>query len=150
MAAGLSAGAYTMIRTQSPGWKPLSTKAVVLIPFAIVSVTFAAVVELLVQLGQRRGGFGLSTSAGGISTLTTISFHYLPTVIAVFYGLWWTWVELDVRRLQPWLELSRIKGATGKYSLLLDYPSDFILNVVTKSARMRYAVPMLSDATDKS
>ncbi|KAF1735699.1 hypothetical protein CRV24_004625 [Beauveria bassiana] len=33
----------------------------------------------------------------------------------------WNWVDLDVKRMQPWLQLSRPEGATGRARCSLDY-----------------------------
>jgi len=108
-----------------------------LIPFVIVSLGLAGALEGLAQRSQRNGGLALSTSSDSIPGLAKFSYLFLPTIIAVVYSIWWTWVDLDVKRTQPWLELSRPDGATAENSLLLDYPYDFVAFVPLKAARKR-------------
>ncbi|RFU35191.1 hypothetical protein B7463_g1109, partial [Scytalidium lignicola] len=38
----------------------------------------------------------------------------------------WSWVDLDVKRLEPWFQLSKQEGASSTDSLLLQYPFDFL------------------------
>jgi hypothetical protein len=123
---------------QKPGWKPRTLKNVILVPFALTSFAFAATIELLAQLSQRRGGFSLSASADDISAGITFAYNYLPTLVSVIYGLCWTWVQLDILRIQPWLELSKPEGALGSSSLLLDYTADFVLVVIYKACHRRW------------
>jgi hypothetical protein len=66
-----------------------------------------------------------------------IAYLYVPNIVAVLYSLIWSWVDLDVKRMQPWFELSKSEGATAENSLFLDYPYDFIATVPIKAARRR-------------
>lgn len=60
---------------------------------------------------------------------------YLPTVIAVLFSIYWAWIDLETKRMEPYYQLSRKGGALGKDSLLLHYPFDFIPLVPIKAAR---------------
>jgi hypothetical protein len=62
---------------------------------------------------------------------------YLPTIIAVLFGIFFSWIDLQVKRLEPYYQLSRELGASGKHSLLLHYPFDFIPFVPITAARNR-------------
>lgn len=112
-------------------------KAPVLVTFATASLLLAILLEVLAHQSQKAGGLSLVKDADSFSSLVTFGYLYLPTVIAVIYSLAWNWVDLDVKRMQPWLELSREGGATGKNSLFLDYPFDFVAFVPLKAAKRK-------------
>lgn len=114
-------------------------RAPVLVTFALVSVLLAVLIEVLAQQSQRAGGLSLVEDADSLPTGVAFGYLYLPTIVAVIYNLAWNWIDLDVKRMQPWLELSRPQGATGHNSLFLDYPFDFVAFVPFKAAKRRYA-----------
>ena len=68
----------------------------------------------------------MSPTLDEIPQWARISSEYIPQVLAVAYSLVWSWVDLDVKRMQPWFELSKPEGALAKDSLLLDYPFTFV------------------------
>jgi hypothetical protein len=103
-----------------------------LISFILVSLALIAVIEYLAQESQKHGGLLLSASDEG-STGATFCTQYAPTIVAVLYSLTFTWIDLDIRRIQPWLELSRPEGAPADSTLLLDYPFEFLALIPLKS-----------------
>lgn len=120
------------------GWKPWTIRAPALILITIITLVLAAVIEHLSRRSQRNGGLALSDSADDISTLATFNYLYLPTIIAVLYSLFWAFIDLDTKRLQPFIELSRDGGASAHNSLLLDYPFEFVVWVPMKALRRRH------------
>ncbi|CAI0645263.1 unnamed protein product [Colletotrichum noveboracense] len=109
--------------------------APVLFSFAFVSFILAVIIEILAQQSQRAGGLALSPSTNEIPTFAKFCYLFLPTIVAVIYSLLWSWIDLDVKRLQPWLEMSRPEGATAEHSIFLDYPYEFVAFVPFKAAR---------------
>lgn len=101
-------------------------RAPVLTLVILTTLALAGVIEFLAQKSHRKGGLGLSDTPDGIRLTVRFGYLYAPTIVAVCYSLIWTWVDLDVRRMQPWIELSRPDGVTAKNSLLLDYPFSFL------------------------
>lgn len=120
------------------GWKPVTMRAPVLCTVVVISLSLAGVLEYLAQKSQRQGGLALSSSEDDISKSVNIAYLYMPTTVAVMYSLLWTWVDLDVRRMQPWLELSRSHGAKAEQSLLLNYPFEFLAFVPIKAWKQRH------------
>jgi Protein of unknown function (DUF3433) len=59
-------------------------------------------------------------------------------LIAVLYSTWWSWVDLDVKRLEPWYQLVSTKRAKAQCSLLLQYPIEFIAWIPVRAARRKY------------
>ncbi len=114
-------------------------QAPVLLAFAIASLLIAGLLEVLAQQAASEGGaLSIVDSADDIPPIVTFGYLYLPTIVAVLYSLAWNWVDLDVKRMQPWLELSKPRGATGEMSLFLDYPVDFVAIVPFKAAKRKH------------
>lgn len=109
----------------------------VLLALALASLLLAALLEVLAQKSLTDGALSIVHTADDIPGLVSFGYLYLPTIVAVLYSLAWNWVDLDVKRMQPWLELSREDGTTGRDSLFLDYPVDFVAFVPFKAARRR-------------
>ena len=103
-----------------------------------VSLCIIAGIEILAQRSTARGGLFLSQSLDDLPTYATFSYLYAPNIIAATYSLLWNWIDLDVKRMQPWFELSKSEGATGGSSLLLEYPSDFLPFVPLKALKRRH------------
>lgn len=122
----------------SAGWKPYTMRAPVLCAVIIISLGLAGVIEYLAQTSQRQGGLALSLSENDIPQTVNIAYLYMPTTVAVLYSLLWTWIDLDVRRMQPWFELSRPGGARGDQSLLLNYPFEFLAFVPISAWKQRH------------
>ncbi|OAA75486.1 hypothetical protein LEL_07474 [Akanthomyces lecanii RCEF 1005] len=120
------------------GWKPETMQSPVLLALALASLLIAALLELLAQKSAADGALSIVATAEDIPPLVSFGYLYLPTIVAVLYSLAWNWVDLDVKRMQPWLQLSREKGALGKDSLFLDYPVDFVAFVPFKAAKKRH------------
>lgn len=112
-------------------------RAPVLMALTVLTLLIAGAIEVLAQLSHSRGGLALSRTQDDIPQHAMISYLYAPTVVAVLYSLLWSWVDLDIKRMQPWFELSKPEGATAQNSMFLDYPYDFIATVPIKAARRR-------------
>ncbi|KAL2760650.1 hypothetical protein ACRALDRAFT_2080653, partial [Sodiomyces alcalophilus JCM 7366] len=129
------------------GWKPAILSPAVLICFALLSLILVAIIEVLAQQSQMAGGLSLSTDPDDLSPFATFSYLFLPTIIAVFYSLFWSWVDLDAKRTQPWFEMSREGGATAKDSVLLTYPYDFVGFVPFRAFKNRHWPVFFSGTT---
>lgn len=110
----------------------------VLVPMAIWTAVLAAAIEILAQRSIRKGGLSLARTADEIPDIAEFKYEFLPTILAVILSISWTWVDLDVKRIQPWLEMSREGGVKVQDSLVLDYPYDFVALVPFKAAKRRY------------
>ncbi|KAM0264279.1 hypothetical protein ACHAQJ_000768 [Trichoderma viride] len=120
------------------GWKPLFMKAPILMLLTVLTLLIAGAIEALAQLSHSKGGLALSRTQDEIPQYAMISYLYVPNIVAVLYSLIWSWVDLDVKRMQPWFELSTSEGATAENSMFLDYPYDFIATVPIKAAKRRH------------
>lgn len=123
---------------RSNGWKPLSLSTPILLAVIILTILLAIAVETLAQRSAAQGGLALSPTLEDMPAYAKFSYLYVPTIIAVLYSMIWSWVDLDVKRMQPWFELSEKTGATGKNSLFLDYQYDFVALVPFKAAKRKH------------
>ncbi|KAM0223192.1 hypothetical protein ACHAQD_003384 [Fusarium lateritium] len=120
------------------GWKPLSLSKPILLAVIALTVLLAIAVETITQRSATQGGLALSPSLDDIPYYAKFSYLYVPTIIAVLYSMVWTWIDLDVKRMQPWFELSKPNGATAEDSLFLDYQYDFVASVPIKAAKRKH------------
>jgi hypothetical protein len=104
--------------------------------FILFTFGLVGVIEYFAQRSQKEGGLSLTDDADATTTSILLS-RYAPTVVAVTYSLIWTWIDLDIRRMQPWLELSRRDGATAESTVLLDYPFEFLAFVPIKAGKRK-------------
>lgn len=100
-----------------------------------MSTGLVVVLQLLLIQSQRNGGIIFAMNVNSVPLSTSFPYLYLPTIIAVAYGFLWNWIDLDVRRIEPFLQLSKKEGATGSESLLLHYPVDFLASVPIKAMK---------------
>ncbi|KAM0555366.1 hypothetical protein ACHAO7_002993 [Fusarium culmorum] len=125
---------------RTKGWKPLSLSTPILLAVIALTILLAVAIETLAQRSASQGGLALSPSLKDMPEYARLSYLYVPTIIAVLYSMIWSWIDLDVKRMQPWFELSKRDGVTAEDSLFLDYQYDFVGLVPFKAAKHRYAI----------
>jgi hypothetical protein len=103
----------------------------------LISLILIVVLQLLLRKSQSNGGILFTPNINSLPLSTAFPYLYLPTILAVFYGFLWAWIDLDIRRLEPYFQLSKNEGATGRESLLLHYPVDFLASVPFKALKFR-------------
>ncbi|OBT58286.1 hypothetical protein VE04_01473 [Pseudogymnoascus sp. 24MN13] len=135
-----------------PLWKPATLRFPVLGSIFTVTVLMIIGLEILAYLSigknnSNGGGLSFAATVDDISTIATVSYLYLPTVIAVIYSIIWSWIDLDSKRLEPWFQLSKPDGAAAEDSLLLQYPFDFLPFVPIRAARRRHWAVFITGST---
>ncbi|PTD05438.1 hypothetical protein FCULG_00001514 [Fusarium culmorum] len=123
---------------RTKGWKPLSLSTPILLAVIALTILLAVAIETLAQRSASQGGLALSPSLKDMPEYARLSYLYVPTIIAVLYSMIWSWIDLDVKRMQPWFELSKRDGVTAEDSLFLDYQYDFVGLVPFKAAKHRH------------
>jgi hypothetical protein len=93
------------------------------------------VLQLFLIKSQRDGGIIFAPNANDIPLNRSFYYLYFPTVIAVLYSIFWNWIDVETKRLEPYYQLSKPEGSLGKDSLLLHYPFDFIPLVTIKALK---------------
>jgi hypothetical protein len=120
------------------GWKPNAFRILPLAAIIIASWALIVTLQLLLVKSQREGGVIIADTLDDIALDKSFLYKYLPTIIALIYSVFWGWIDLQVKRLEPYHQLSKPGGAWGKDSLLLSYPFDFLPLVPISALRKRY------------
>ncbi|KAF2179852.1 hypothetical protein K469DRAFT_730476 [Zopfia rhizophila CBS 207.26] len=124
--------------TKHPSWKPSALRTWVLIGAILICWALIIVLQLLLNRSNRDGGIIFAPKVSAIPLTHSFLYRYLPTVVAIIYSIFWSWIDLETKRLEPYYQLSKPEGALGKDSLLLHYPFDFIPLVPVKAFRSRH------------
>jgi hypothetical protein len=124
-------------------WKPTAFRTVPLLVATLVSWALIAVLQLLLVKSQEDGGIIFATNIEKLPFRMSFLYLYLPTVIALVLSIFWSWIDLQIKRLEPYYQLSKPGGAWGKDSLLLSYPFDFLPFVPFVSFKNRLVLTSL-------
>ncbi len=108
-----------------------------LMALAAACIALLVLLEVLSQKNARDGGIMFATSGQLLSSGQTFTYLYLPTIIAVCGSMTWSWIDLDVKRLEGYFQLSKDEGALGSDSVLLSYPVEFLPLVPPRAAKRR-------------
>ena len=101
-------------------WKPFSMRWPYLLVLSVLSVILAAAQEYLLQKSEKKPLYSFK-SAGELNTWDYFSFKYLPTLIAVSFGVLWQVTDFEVKRLEAYYQLSKPGGALAAESINVDY-----------------------------
>ncbi|KAH5582283.1 hypothetical protein HBI24_115040 [Parastagonospora nodorum] len=107
-------------------WHPPALRAPVLVFTIAICWTLIAVLEYLLWKSQRDNGLIFAPVINDLPLGTTFVYLYFPTIVAVIFSIYWAWIDLETKRMEPYYQLSKPNGALGKDSLLLQYPFSFI------------------------
>lgn len=124
-------------------WKPLTQKAFFLVPTILASGALIAVLQVYLERSNQDAGIMFAPRIEELPLNQTFCYLYLPTIVSLVLSFVWTWIDLDIKRLEPFVQLSRPNGALGKDSVLLHYPFDFVAFVPFAAVRRRYSIPLI-------
>lgn len=116
-------------------WRSWTLRPVTLSITILIAGAFVACLLILQGLSDRNGGVAFAANEGNFSPKASFGFLILPTIIAVCFSLLWSWIDLDVKRLEPWYQLSGDFGVQAKASLLIQYPVDFVAVVPVRAVK---------------
>jgi hypothetical protein len=126
--------------SRNVGWRPATLKLPFLLTFALLTAAIIALLEYFNYLTHTKGAVVFSNGTGYVA----YSFQYVPLIVAVIYGLLWASLDHDVKRLEPYFQLSKAQGVTPANSLLLDYPHIFAPFTPLVAVRKRHWVVAIS------
>ncbi|KAI5795331.1 hypothetical protein DFH27DRAFT_484574 [Peziza echinospora] len=112
-----------------PNWKPVTMRPVYLTILQLLSLSIIGICEYLLQYsvekGKRHNRSPYLTTFTNIDHMPLLNFalwKYLPTVVAVIFGVLVQLTDAEVKRVEPYFQLSRRpKGATAANSLNVEY-----------------------------
>ena len=123
-------------------WKPTAFRLLPLTAAILASWVLIVALQLLLIKSQREGGVIVAETIDDIPLGKSFLYRYLPTIVALIFSVYWSWIDLQVKRLEPYYQLSKPGGAWGKDSLLLSYPFDFLPFVPLSALRRKYDYPL--------
>lgn len=119
-------------------WKPTALRAPVLILTILICWGLIALVQVLLTKSQQHQGIIFAPRISDLPLSRTFLYLYFPTILAVTFSMYWAWIDLETKRMEPYYQLSKENGALGKDSILLQYPFDFLPLVPIKAARDKH------------
>jgi hypothetical protein len=122
---------------QSDLWDPPALRWWNLLFAACICWFFIGLLQLMLNKSIKDGGIIFASNVNDIALRQSFAYLYVPTIAAVFFGIYWAWIDLDAKRFEPYRQLAKPEGALGKDSLLLHYPFDFIPVVPLFALRSR-------------
>jgi hypothetical protein len=125
-----------------PTWRPLTMGWPWLAMLTVIALGLAALQEYLCQKSLRNeDGLAKFRKADELSLTAFFTWKYAPIIAFVFYGILWQMTDFEVKRLEPYYQLSRKTGATAGESLNMDYLTFMSWLVPLRALRHRqYAV----------
>ncbi|KAI4937671.1 hypothetical protein J4E85_000106 [Alternaria conjuncta] len=129
---------YVNVELETKTWKPSALRAPVLILTITICWALITVLQVLLSRSQRDNGIIFAPKISDLPLSRTFLYLYFPTIAAVIFSIYWAWIDLETKRMEPYYQLSKEQGALGKDSLLLHYPFDFVPLVPLKAARDRH------------
>ncbi|OAG08231.1 uncharacterized protein CC84DRAFT_563311 [Paraphaeosphaeria sporulosa] len=141
-----------------PSWRPFSMGWPFLTFLVVVALALAGLQEFLCQLSQRaaefepgdqhEGGLVKFKNAKDLTVLQYFTWKYAPILFFVIYGILWQIVDYEVKRLEPYYQLSKKDGSAASESLNMDYLTFMSWLVPLRALRHKqYAVIYVSMAT---
>src|ERR1700722_12304815 len=108
-----------------PNWKPVSMRSYYILMLIGVSLGLGIFQEWLcrysIALEKDNGAILEFDEVSKVPLFTFFVWHYLPTFIFVAYGVLWSIMDFDIKRLEPYYQLSQPSGSTAAASLNLDH-----------------------------
>lgn len=140
--------ARTEIFYPNPDWRPFSMRWPYLTMLIILSFILAGCSEILYQSSLKKGHLIMFNKPTEIEGIEYFSIKFLPTLLAVAFGVLWEITDSEVKRLEAYFQLSRENGATGAETLNVDYITSYRFLVPLDALRRRqYAVAISSIAS---
>ena len=124
-----------------PNWKPFSMRSPYILLLIVISIGLSGVQEWLCQrsmsLEKVNDAILKFNHVSEVTTWNFFCWKYLPTLIFVSYGVFWQIMDFDIRRLEPFYQLSKPNGSTAEGSLNLDYLTMWSFFVPWKAFRYK-------------
>ncbi|KAF1947617.1 hypothetical protein EJ02DRAFT_743 [Clathrospora elynae] len=111
-----------------PAWRPTTMSQGWILLLVVIALILAGVQEFLCQLSLKRvkadpekGGLMHFIRPGELTVTEYFTWKYASIMLFVFYGILWQMSDFEVKRLEPFYQLSKKTGATAGESLNMDY-----------------------------
>ncbi|CAK5276022.1 unnamed protein product [Mycena citricolor] len=119
------------------GWVPTPLQSWYAITLVVVLLLLAIVLEVMLHITQQKNGW----KTHGNATSTTGVMHYVyslpPVIIAAVIVALWAWTDIEIKKMQPYVDLAHGDAPPHK-SLLLDYTRSSTFFVWSSAIRNRH------------
>ncbi|KAL9709934.1 hypothetical protein Ac2012v2_006994 [Leucoagaricus gongylophorus] len=124
-------------------WLPVPLRMWFWIPFVVVLVLAAIGLEVALHFSNKNQGW---ESNGGVGNTESV-LHYVytlpPVIVAAILVTMWTWTDIEIKKLQPYVDL--VHGDSPPHrSLLLDYTRHNNFFVWTRAAANKHYLVVLA------
>ncbi|KXT03417.1 hypothetical protein AC578_1570 [Pseudocercospora eumusae] len=119
-------------------WRPITFRRRFLLVMLCLTAILILIIVILAVVSSRNGGLLFDDNINNLPLRRSFWYLYLPTLISVLYSFLWTWVDLDIKRLEPFFQLSRPQGARADDSILLSYPLEFLVTVPVSAFKRKH------------
>ena len=116
-------------------WRPFTLQGPTLMVSLLTTIALIAFIEYINKISIQEKALFFAERVEDFPMGVVFCYRYLPQMVVVALGVGWAAVDLDVKRLEPYFQLSKPEGATASNSIFLHYPFDFIALVPVNAAR---------------
>ncbi|PKX99269.1 DUF3433 domain-containing protein [Aspergillus novofumigatus IBT 16806] len=128
----------------TPGWRPFALRPTYLSILGILMLIMLAVLEALRRYTDRYGGLVFYQDTTDLSNAATFAYNYVPVIVALILVTFWSFIDFDVLRLEPYFQLSRPEG-TPATTLFINYNfGQSFLTPLTSAKRGHWVVLLVS------
>ncbi|GFF33545.1 putative 2-dehydropantoate 2-reductase [Aspergillus udagawae] len=128
----------------APGWRPFALRPTYLSILGLLMLTMVVVLEALRRYTDRYGGLVFYQDTTNLSSAATFAYNYVPVIVALILVTFWSFIDFDVLRLEPYFQLSRPEG-TPATTLFINYNfGQSFLTPLTSAKRGHWVVLLVS------
>jgi len=117
---------------------PITLTAPFLLSVILIAIGLIVLVVWLLRESNADQGILFAPNINDLPLRKSFLYLYLPTLVSVIYSFLWTWIDLDVKRLEPFFQLPKPGGASAENSILLHYPFDILAMVPIKALKRKH------------
>ncbi|ODM20231.1 hypothetical protein SI65_03284 [Aspergillus cristatus] len=129
---------------RSQGWRPISLRPLYLLFVAVLMFVMFLAIEILRRYSEWNGGLIYFKDTASVSHIQSFAYNYVPIIVALVLVTFWSFVEFDVLRLEPYFQLSRPEGAPATV-LFINYNfGQSVITPITSARRGHWVVLCVS------
>ncbi|KAF7185679.1 hypothetical protein HII31_13020 [Pseudocercospora fuligena] len=121
----------------SKPWRPVTFRRPFLGAMILLTGILITAVAVLLRISIRDRGIIFAAETNDLPLRKSFGYLYLPTIISVVYSFLWAWIDLDIKRLEPYFQLSSGEPKAGD-SILLSYPLEFLITVPFSALKRKH------------
>ena len=116
----------------------LTHQAPILLAITAGGIFLHILFEVLSCRSAKNGGIRFAEDGESLGPGLELVYIYPRTIIAVIDSITWSWIDLDVKRLESFFQMYKPGDAFGRDSVLLSYPVDFLALVPYKATKRKH------------